>query len=349
MVIKPCYSYAYEFKDDVTVAVKNSEPFLINRGGEEITRLSYVDVAQHFSEGLCQFKDKCGKHGFFDKSGAVVIDPQFDCVWDFRGGIAGVEINGKWGAIDKNGIIVIKPQFDFICDFEDGLALAELDGKWGVVNKKGEFVVKPRYDDKIYYECGKYLKCSEGLMPDGVVVDERTVKTRLGLFRTEKEKISIFKFGFIDRNGNLVIERRFGFVYPFSDGLAAVTIDGKYGFIDKTGDFIIHPRFDDVGSFVDGLAAVESDGKWGYIDKSGQMVIGKRFHACSSFVEGLAWIRDLVDGSWKYGFIDKTGQIVVAPQFKEVEDFHNGLSRVTWDDDTEGYINREGKVVFRDS
>ena len=115
-----------------------------------------------------------------------------------------MEINGKWGAIDKNGIIVIKPQFDFICDFKDGLALAELDGKWGVVNKKGEFVVKPRYDDKIYYECGKYLKCSEGLMPDGVVVDERTVKTRLGLFRTEKEKISIFKFGFIDRNGNLV-------------------------------------------------------------------------------------------------------------------------------------------------
>lgn len=353
MVIKPCYSYAHDFKDDVTVVVKNRELFLINRGGEEVAMLSYVDVAQYFSEGLCQFKDKSGKHGFFDKSGAVAIDPRFDYVGDFHDGIAGVTINGKMGAVDKNGIMVIKPQFDFICDFEDGLALAELDGKWGVINKMGEFVVKPHYDDNIYYQYGKYLKCSEGLMPNLVVVGERIVKHRQGLFHTEKEKISIPKYGFIDRNGNLVIEHRFDFAYPFSEGLAHVWIDGKSGFIDKTGEYVVNPNFDDAASFSEGLASVRfgdwENGKYGYIDKAGQMVIeDERFCDCKSFVEGLAAVR--VDRRrLEWGFIDKTGQMVIAQQFESFSGFHNGLCRVTWNDDTEGYINRSGEVVFKES
>ena len=62
------------------------------------------------------------KYGFIDKSGKVVIEPQFDNVSAFSEGLAKVEKDGKWGFIDKNGKVVFEPQFDFVFDFSEGLA-----------------------------------------------------------------------------------------------------------------------------------------------------------------------------------------------------------------------------------
>ena len=51
----------------------------------------------------------------------------------------------------------------------------------------------------------------------------------------------------------------------------------KYGFIDKNGKVVIELQFDDeidiAGSFIAGLACVRKDGKEGFIDKNGKVVI----------------------------------------------------------------------------
>ena len=62
------------------------------------------------------------KCGFIDKSGKVVIEPQFDDVGAFIEGLAWVKKDGKWGFIDKSGKVVIEPQFDGAGDFSEGLA-----------------------------------------------------------------------------------------------------------------------------------------------------------------------------------------------------------------------------------
>ncbi len=51
-----------------------------------------------------------GKWGFIDKTGKVVIEPQFDDAWLFReGGLASVKIGDKHGYIDKTGKYVWEP------------------------------------------------------------------------------------------------------------------------------------------------------------------------------------------------------------------------------------------------
>ena len=62
------------------------------------------------------------KYGFIDKSGKVVIEPQFDNVSAFSEGLAKVEKDDKWGFIDKNGKVVVEPQFDDAEPFSEGLA-----------------------------------------------------------------------------------------------------------------------------------------------------------------------------------------------------------------------------------
>ena len=55
----------------------------------------------------------------------------------------------------------------------------------------------------------------------------------------------------------------------FSEGLAAVKLNGKYGFIDKTGKEIIPLKYDFANCFSEGLALVRLNNKWFYIDKNG--------------------------------------------------------------------------------
>ena len=43
------------------------------------------------------------KYGFIDKSGKVVIEPQFDYAEPFSEGLACLEKDGKLGYLDKNG------------------------------------------------------------------------------------------------------------------------------------------------------------------------------------------------------------------------------------------------------
>jgi hypothetical protein len=60
--------------------------------------------------------------------------------------LAAVEIDGKWGFIDKTGQMVIQPQFAKPSLFAKpyyfvgGLALVWAGEKWGYIDKTGKYV-----------------------------------------------------------------------------------------------------------------------------------------------------------------------------------------------------------------
>ncbi|HEE9620303.1 TPA: WG repeat-containing protein, partial [Campylobacter coli] len=54
------------------------------------------------------------------------------------------------------------------------------------------------------------------------------------------------KYGFMDKNGKIVIEPKFDSISSFREGLAKVGLNGKYGLIDKSGKIVIEPKFDDI-------------------------------------------------------------------------------------------------------
>jgi hypothetical protein len=221
-----------------------------------------------FSEGLSTFQMK-GKIGFMDKSGTMVIQPQFyawgeDDGSKFSEGLALVLVRSetdprdqKLSYIDKTGKVVFSASLVSADDFSEGLAGVRYQesgktfgGKKGYIDITGKIVVEPKFESS-----SKFL--------DG-----------LAIFTVGK------KFGYIDKTGKIVINPIYDQAMLFSEGLAAVKVNDKYGFIDKTGRMVIEPTYQSVGflikdrrSFYNGLALVgDKDGAFGYIDKSGNYV-----------------------------------------------------------------------------
>lgn len=97
----------------------------------------------------------------------------------------------------------------------------------------------------------------------------------------------------------------------FSEGLAAVEIDGKVGFIDMHNRFVIEPQFepmDDMEGFHYGMAVVKKDGKYGFIDKRGIFVFRPGFDKAENFDDDLMAV---IKMGKKFGCIDLCGDTVV--------------------------------------
>jgi len=67
------------------------------------------------------------RYGYVDKTGEVVIEPQFEEARFFSERLAAVSVEEdgvmKWGYVDQKGAWVIEPRFDGAGDFSDGLAI----------------------------------------------------------------------------------------------------------------------------------------------------------------------------------------------------------------------------------
>jgi len=296
--------------------------------------------------------------------------------------------DGKYGFIDKSGHVVIPPQFHYAGDFSEGLATISVpgspatpgrvvDGKWqpgkprqprlwGYIDRSGKVVIKPRFARAWHFSDSRAL----------IEV------------RTSYKGRTIPKYGYIDRTGKIVIKPHWSVADHFSEGLAAAmkaTRRGHlYGFINTQGRFVIEPRFpsfnlgsvikrqaapdhpdplyNNMGAFHEGLAQV---GPVTFINQRGRVVVnfhrkgteirGTRYtkypHGyMKPYSEGLAAIiRDQTQG---WGYVDKRGRVVIPYRFREAGPFCEGLAAVEVDGKRGqkgkyGYISRHGKLVIQ--
>ena len=307
--------------------------------------------------------------GFMDRTGRVVIQPQFSDVGDFFDGLARVVVNAgkkyKSCFIDETGKTAIPCTFDGAMDFSEGLAPVRVGRLWGYIDRTGKMVIQPQFQgaaeisdglgrflvwDRI--QCSRQSYTKDDAPTYAFAMHDTTFQFTSGCFAEHQ------RFGFVDKKGQVVIKPEFFAAEDFSEGLAAVRIEesatSKYAFIDKVGAIVIPPQFDQAYSFSEGLAAVETGfraeggkkvaGKWGFIDKSGKFVVSPRFELTMKFSEGLARASEDL-GSW--GFIDRTGRFLIAPKYSQAWDFCEGLAPVWPADGGFVYIDRTGKQVLK--
>jgi hypothetical protein len=172
------------------------------------------------------------------------------------------EQGGKWGYQNANGKVAIPPRFSVANEFSpEGIAPVVDEQGWAYIDVRGKILIRP------------------------FIVDNGPDYFQEGLARF----VESGKFGFFNQKGQVVIQPRFDFAAPFSEGLAAyctgcqmkpegehrLVEGGIWGYMDPKGKAAITPRFEATENFASGKARVKLEGQWMAIDKKGKSITEK--------------------------------------------------------------------------
>lgn len=299
---------------------------------------------------LWKFQDENGKYGFMDKTGKVIIQPEYLFVSDFKEGLAYVskEISRnnnrdyKWIFIDTTGRVIFETD-DFVKEgFSNGFAILHGENGYYFVDKNGNKVIN------------KYFADIRGNFSNGYAI-------------VSNEKFKNFRF--IDTTGNYVEHLPFLNPTVFNSGLSTFHSKERLISIFDTGGKIIIDSIQEITDLSNEYLKLKKNGKWGFTDRNGKIIINfqydqerrkefdkvlnlntdsldviplTQYRNVGYFRNGLAMIQK--DSLW--GFINLKNEIVIEPVFKKVKEFSEGLAGVTLDGKLWGFIDTTGKFII---
>ena len=130
---------------------------------------------------------------------------------------------------------------------------------------------------------------------ESVVNDEKDIVVRNDRIFVQKDGAYLM----IDGEGNSVSSNTYSSAKLFNDSTyAAVESGGKWGYVDTDGNVVIDYQFEEARSFANGFAAVKVNGAWGFIDKDNNIIVEPQFADAKDFnSKGAAFVKK--DKMWK--------------------------------------------------
>ena len=265
-------------------------------------------------------------------TGKIVIENEWENVPSIESdGIIKVRNKNNLAEFFKVGEkpVHIGDEYRYATDFSDGLAVVARDKEYiTVINTDGKEVLKLKELD------GKQVE-KVGAFKQGVAA-----------FQDEDGK-----WGFVNKDGKVVIKAKYDSAGEFNEGLAMVVIkaepDNTVSFINKSGkDVIKLPRGTEAKPIVsEGMIIYSDNGRdtYGVMNIKGDKIIkpSKDFRAINYFKDGLA---AFYDGD-RWGVIDKKGQVVVRAKYDYATP-DNGMILVV-DRGKTGYLSYDNEEVIR--
>ncbi|HAX47561.1 MAG TPA: hypothetical protein DCX92_01105 [Bacteroidetes bacterium] len=137
-------------------------------------------------------------------------------------------------------------------------------------------------------------------------------------------------YGYINREGEIVIQPKYYSATDFSEGMAFVEIDKLstlWACINANDEIIFTLNADYfTGAFSEGFASINHNNKYYYVDRRGNNVFNKVFENAKDFNNGLAVVR--INTFNKSAVINKSGELVLDTIYRIISNFKIGYVKV---------------------
>lgn len=146
------FDMASNYKNGVAAVCKNSKWALMDVNGNITTDFIFEDIKLDEYDtcinGDVIFAKYNEKYYMINSSGQKICDTGYDDVYPFvTSEPAAICINEKWGFVDKTGKIVIEPQYTQAKSFSNGLAPVSTNGMWGYINLNNEYRIPSQFNN----------------------------------------------------------------------------------------------------------------------------------------------------------------------------------------------------------
>ena len=333
-VIQPHFGNAQDFQDNGLASVEENGLYgLINELGHYIVNPKYQYI-NDFSESRSVVLNQNGFKVIAEK-GNEITSKAYDYISTFQGNRAlfgGIGPQGSYlyGYLDREGREVIPLKYEYGSNFKDNRAVVKIrENQHALIDPNGNILTTYNYN---------YV----GNIGDGLLA-----------FKKDPDG----KFGFIDINGNIIIEPQYTGVQIFNNGITSINISddiyNKYGVIDKRGNFIIEPKYNDIiflgeDRIAVGKAIDENNpfigSKYAIANNEGKMLTDFIYYGVSNYENNIASAYDIKNTF----FIDKSGAIIKNLPIVSGSgtlDIEDSIIKA-FVDYRLSYLNRNGIVIY---
>ena len=283
-------------------------------------------------------------------AGAIAQPTEYDI-------IPFLKANGRWTYADaKTRKPVMKRDFEMASLFVGGTAIVRDFKKSGVIDRKGEFVIPLKYNDNIYRHSGRFITESNAA---GKKADQHTAYE---LFPGGREKLITYfyreqpeirtphnadrKYGYVDRNGKVVIPPTFDFADGFSGNFATVAVKGMLGLIDTNGRIVVNPQYLELRYDPRiRLAYAKNQQKLvGFVDSTGRTVVDFKYRQADYHFKGDYIVVE--DEDERHGVVDLNGRVVVPLQYAACFPVLNRRAVVRHKEGKYGMVDFQGRTLL---
>lgn len=265
------------------------------------------------------------KIGIIDNSGNIILKPkQYNTAFLPSEGLMPVVKSTKKGLtvnyLTQDGELLLKtwPSVVAVSPFENGVAVINGENNQYLIDKSG---------NKISSSYSLILPQSNG---------NHIVQSTSG-------------YGIISKDGKEILNPDWNMILPDQNNLycAQKGVDEKFGFINMDGQFVIQPTFEDARSFADGSGAVKTSKGWGLINTSGKELVPCKWQDIMPVSQHNSigcWVKD----SDKWSFVKLSDQKpVFKGSYHGVTNFDaNGVALTYSPDGLYGCIDKQGNQII---
>ena len=265
----------YSSLNDVFVVQRNSKQGVVSKEGTTIVNTEYDSIV---FGGMYIDAKKGDTVYLFDLNGASVENNNITSKiqTDNPNYFITIDQNDIYTIVDAEGNVLVDDNYSYIEYLPGDYFIVARDGKNGVIDISGKSVIDLAYtsifrlNDTALLQAEKLETKTIDLysvsMNKIVSMDNATITTNDNYIMIASDK----DFAYYDFSGNKLDSKE---VFP-NNQLFAKKINDKWGFVDKDGNVVIENQYEMVTDFNEyGYAGVKLDDKWGVIEQNSHQII----------------------------------------------------------------------------
>lgn len=265
----------YDSFNQLFTVKKDGKYGVLKSNGETLISCLYDEID---IEGIYIYSLKGEEQIIFDTTGAKIENPKYKSVYNVEDTNYKITINNenKYGVVDENNNEIIKNEYYYIGYLGNNyFVVSGQNGKNGIMNNEGKVVLEVKYDTIEKLEKSDIIEATE-LNTNTIILFNKEIKqianiSNSTLYEGENfvKLYSNNEQKYFDYEGNEKENKEI-----LNNKLFADVKNGKWGFIDSNGNVIVDYIYDNVTEFNSyGFAGIKKDGKWGSINDEGKVII----------------------------------------------------------------------------
>ena len=228
---------------DYINAIKNETRVIFDISGQKLD----TDITSHLkvSDNYSIIIDKDNNYNIVDNSNNKLLNDKYVYIEFFKDNLFIATQENRTGVIDANGKIIVPLKYGTVQKIEkvDLLEAAEMEnGKIDLIDEKGNIL--EGLEDASLEKNDEYIKIyskddAKYFKLDGTQVEYKELYPSNSLYAKKQNG----KWGFVNSNGNTVVDYIYDMVTEQNGKFAGIKSGELWGVIDENGNVILEPKY----------------------------------------------------------------------------------------------------------